>query len=512
MSASETLTCAANVTDETLTAWHDGFLTGEASTALAAHVPACPACQSRLAILARVDALVGAERMPQGGDRLWRDIQHGLARAPATKFTGSWSREAWRSAAVALSALLIVVSFVGVFYASRHSPAAQHTPTAAVPASPTASPALTPLPAVLLAWHPATTPVTLTREISPPQFAVAPSDGNTAYVCSTSPVQPYGPPQLWVTHDRAAHWAEVDSFTALLPRQATIASCQLAVDQNNAATLAVTLDTDGNPTTISPTFIFISTNGGSAWRETRLSVPAELDTLASAGGAAYAVFIPWLLRDPLPSRFWRSTDGMRTWSPVTSRRELGDLGVAQQFWLQPDTGSLLIQLGGSLYTSSDGGNTWSLLSAKSSNSSSSDTTTSNSLLVGQPQQGVPWHICAGTGDTPSSGSPTAFAWQCTVDGGSTWQAIPSGQTEPIAIASDGSLIGELHTPAVVSGVPQPALFRLRSGSGQWQSLGVAPEFRVLYALGPSSGVLWAVPETGVVIDTQQRIFTADYVP
>ncbi len=44
MSASETLTCSANVTDETLTAWHDGFLTGDARTALAAHVPsACPA-------------------------------------------------------------------------------------------------------------------------------------------------------------------------------------------------------------------------------------------------------------------------------------------------------------------------------------------------------------------------------------------------------------------------------------------------------------------------------------
>jgi hypothetical protein len=508
MSASETLTCSAKVTDETLTAWHDGFFTGDARTALAAHVPSCPACQLRLAGLARVDALVGAERMPLAGDRLWHGIQRGIARAPATKFTGSRSRDAWRSAAVALSALLIVVSFVGVFHATRQSPAAQRTPTATV----MASPPLTPLPAVSLAWHPATPPVTLTREISPPQLAVAPSDGNTAYMCSTSPVQPYGPPQLWVTHDRAAHWAEVDSFTALLPRQANIASCQLAVDQNNAATLAVTLYTDGNSTTISPTFIFVSTNGGGAWRETRLSAPAEIDTLASAGGTAYAVFLPWLLHDPLPSRFWRSTDGMHTWSPLTSRRELGELGLAQQFWLQSDTGTLLIQLGGSLYTSSDGGNTWSLLSAKGFNNSGSDTKTSNTLLVGQPQQGVPWHICAGIGDTPSSGSSITFAWQCTVDGGSTWQAIPSGQTLPIAIASDGSVIGELHTPASGSGAPQPALFRLKSGSGRWQSLGVAPEFRVLYALGPSSGALWAVPEMGIVIDTQQRIFTADYVP
>jgi photosystem II stability/assembly factor-like uncharacterized protein len=389
----------------------------------------------------------------------------------------------------ALAVLLLIVGFAGLLL-TRH-PTAAHTTTqhaSQATATPTPRPQPTPFVTGSLAWHAVTLPSGFdaahnNRDV----MAVSPADGNTAYACFGPYVGPSAPPQLWLTHDGAATWRQVIT----LPGPPVAGSCTLTLDALDPQ-IAVYLVTSTGDTGL-PDHAYITRDGGVTW-DAQPGPPAPvIGALATAHGTTYA------LRSAVSSQgssaaLYVSSDGMRTWRLISGHVPYNQMG----FWLDPATGALLLlvntgDVGQELWTTRDGGRSWSQLPAPSMN-----------YIVGTPA-GHPWHIC-GFWATPGAARPNRV--RCSTDGGYTWTAEPDLDAQlkwpdVFAIAADGALLAEGTTD--VSQSTNHTVYRLAPHASRWQALGQAPPQAVFYAAEPGKGLLWSLPEIVGLGDYPQNL-------
>lgn len=348
----------------------------------------------------------------------------------------------------------------------------------------------TPAPAHTLAWSSVNVPqaMQLTPD-DPPSVAIAPSDGNTAYICPS----PYttARQQVWVTHDRGAHWTSGSDVPA-----AHSGGCMLVVDATNPNMLIATVGwyNLGEGPNQGHTLSYLSRDGARTW--TALGAQQTFGELATYGGTTYAlrnVGEPGAGGD---LSLDASRDGLRTWHTVDAAAQ-----SMSAFWLNPTNGALLVQAyneaapWSALWQSSDGGAHWSALSTLN--------ISADKVVVQSPTSGQPWHLCAQAGATGSitdGSAPIA----CSLDGGHTWQFPPVTDSPTFmtiaAITPDGSLLGALND---MPDTDQPAaslvgLFRLPPGSDTWQPLGGLPNSGLGSAniLLAGGDVLWLVAVSG----------------
>ncbi|HST89331.1 MAG TPA: hypothetical protein VLJ14_13225, partial [Ktedonobacterales bacterium] len=334
-------------------------------------------------------------------------------------------------------------------------PAATRAPTA--PATATPLPLLPPVPGTPPSWQSYTLPAGFTLDEPVSTLAVAPSDGNTAYVCQGG-ASPSGA-RVIVTHDRGANWT---------------ARSDVAV--GSACNLVVVDQIDPNIVLAGAAEqVFVTRDGGTTWTPTTPQL-AGVVSLATQGLRTFALGT----FGTSTSRLEVSDDGMRTWRPIDD----AIAGEVQSFWLDAANGHLLTATPRSFWMSDDDGSHWGQLSG----------------LGGRPADYVAraagngnWQICS--------------LAQCTTDSGRTWAPIPPLMVNgtvvapatggrPLALTSDGSL---LATVSVID------LYRLPGAGTRWQALGAPPDPTYSPFVG-GSGVLWALPPGGK--GAHNRIFTA----
>lgn len=381
--------------------------------------------------------------------------------------------------------LLAACSSTGAAPKTQASP---HVTTPGLSVTPAATATVAPLVSQPLSWQPTAASPTVTR----PAY-VAPTDGNTAYLCQPSDDDLSGanapgvPAKIWSTHDRGAHWLRQADVPVAVNRN----DCQIVVDALNPNTAAVVLDLrlrgsgggGGDPTT---TLNYATLDGGASWRLLPASDPYAMDQLATRNGVTYALRSV-LQGNAVTTHLWSSADGMRTWVELGMQipTELGAL------WLNPATGALLVDgtdfdRSHTLWKSEDGGKTFSELAL----------TDTRGFVAQIPIGATDWTICTATYDVQSL-TNQENALTCSTDGGATWQtrsdastaALPvddfTSWTGLLAIAKDGSLLG------VVSQGDTPALVRLPAGASAWLSLGSASPYATFhYGGGPGNGVIW----------------------
>ncbi|MGO8950380.1 MAG: hypothetical protein ACLQUY_22510 [Ktedonobacterales bacterium] len=364
----------------------------------------------------------------------------------------------------------------------------------------------TPLPHIALTWYMGTIPSGAANALAAaplpnfdPGIAIAPSDGNTAYLCiapkdAESVTEVY--PEIWVTHDRAAHWTHVSD----LPTQPmAVASCGLTIDTLDPAILVAQAMPSTGP---GPEESFASFDGGRTWQTlTSPQAVAVQEGFATWGHTTYTMSNIGL---------YRSTDGMRTWQTVTSGIVSAGT-IMRQYWVNPGSGNLLAwteHMSTStsyLWSSQDQGARWRKIS----------TQRVGEFDVQQPRAGHPWVICG----------ISYVAWRntfasvpggirCSSDGGRTWKSYPAptptSQTQSIfvwSISTSGDIIA---VDFLTTG--KSSMLRLVISTRQWQALGAIPsdEDSILYVALPSPGVLWAVPMATTIFRPVADVFTADY--
>lgn len=465
--------CALGVTDEALSALRDEALAPNEASRLAAHVPTCPVCSERVARYEQVGALLRAQRLAGPSADLWEDVRAAVVsdRAPSVARGSRWAmrRPMWSgvgaiAAALAVALLfgLVLRSFQGVGDgATTLAPTATtiqattRAPTA--PATSTALPLLPPVPGMSPSWQGYTLPAGFTLDEPISALAVAPSDGNTAYVCQGG-ASPTGA-RVIVTHDRGASWTTRSDV-------AVGSACNLVVVDQIDPNIVLASSADQ---------MFVTRDSGAAWAPATAQL-AGIVSLATLGPRTFALGA----FGTTSNRLEVSDDGMHTWRPVDDTIA----GEVQSFWLDAANGHLLTATPRSFWMSDDDGSHWSQLSG----------------LGGRPADYVAraardgnWHICSLT--------------QCTTDSGRTWAPIPplvvnrtvvtpATGGRPLALTSDGSL---LATVSVID------LYRLPVASTRWQALGAPPD-PTYSPFASGSGVLWALPPGGK--GAFNRIFTA----
>lgn len=343
---------------------------------------------------------------------------------------------------------------------------------------------------------------------------IAPGDGNTAYSCAYA-----GLWQIWATHDQAEHWTQAATIAADSARDQ---DCLLVVDANQSTHVIAALlprDAYGADTPRSDVQSYVSTDGGTTW--TKLAAPAN-DTplytaLATHGNTTYALARGTCLF--CKQMLYRSTDGTKTWARA-------DTGVFEEkngratrsmfgFWTATN-GDLLATiesgLNGELWRSTDGGDHWSTF-AQTEKSVMGSGPISNNGIVAAGGQAAFWRACVSNIAFASNPHDHTMEITCTLDGGKTWLATGSRETNVnkriLAQAPDGEVLATTFEGY------HSALVRIAPGRQTWESLGTAPgPFSFTYARGADGkrGVLWSNMTTETDQQGQDRtiIYTATY--
>lgn len=204
-------------------------------------------------------------------------------------------------------------------------------------------------------------------------FMVAPSDGNTVYVCIAAQVGAVEHPQLWVTHDRALHWARLTD----VPTTRNATGCDFGVDQLDSRIVTVTTylaGADGGALAPPAQWErFVSFDGGKTW-----SARATGGSTFLLGGhfhatwqsKTYAALYLLPLAEHPVARLFVSDDQMRSWTaidaPIIASAAVRTLPPDQRnVWnvqVHPSTGELLATVAGwQLWESPDGGAHWTQL-------------------------------------------------------------------------------------------------------------------------------------------------------
>ena len=389
----------------------------------------------------------------------------------------------------------------------KRLPAPTVTPIATVAPSPTVS--ATPLPAHPLAWQMVASPPGFTlREIGADTLVVAPGDGRHAYACtSNSPQGTRAAYTLWTSADSGMHWAKTPSQPALQPAD----QCVLAVDALDPARAVVSLMLDNAQAPTTTYVAYTTLDGGASW-QLLTGTQGGVTQIITVRGATYL-----LLNTATTAHIEVSTDGLRSWHTADAdilRPTASDTSGERisRLWGNPYTGELLaLALAGgspkqpSLWSSVDGGQHWSRIAAQL-----------NAEYAVQPA-GTVWRFCAYVyAGGPDAAHPdqvqcatTSTPQQPTTRPGLT-SALAASPRAVVGIAGDGALLAIGSTPNTLcckSGASHE-LYRLPADASQWQDLGPLPEFTATLAATPGTGMLWSLPAVGIILDQQQRFYTA----
>jgi photosystem II stability/assembly factor-like uncharacterized protein len=342
--------------------------------------------------------------------------------------------------------------------------------------------------------------------------ALAQSDGDTAYMCNLA----NGQAQVWVTHDRAAHWTVAGS----VPVTSSMTECYIAVDalQPRQALLRTykilccqEVDYEGR--------IYLTTDGGVTW--TPRDAPAEetpiFSHLATLGGVSYT------LAGTLPrshdisgyGALFMSRDGMRTWTRIDAGVFVQKGGRTERdinrFWLA-SSGELLAEVNNhtsapfyELWRSDDQGAHWSQIGMGYSGTADPGGIDPGGVIVADGQNQRFWRACAAYQKSGDRTHPSVQQISCTLDGGATWLDTGgdnSYHVEAFAQASDGALLAV--TPNPFHGESPTKLLRVTPGQSAWESLGALPARDATLAPFAAAGTLW------LLNDTLTTIYTATY--
>lgn len=469
--------CALGVTDEALSALRDEALSPNEVRRLAEHLPGCPVCSERVARYEQVGTLLRGQRLAGPNANLWKDVRAAVVsgRAPSMARDGWWAmrRHRWSGVGAIAAALTVALLFglvlhgfqaVGSGVTTTLAPtataiqAATRAPTA--PATSTALPLLPPVPGTPPSWQRYTLPAGFSLFYPVSTLAIAPSDGNTAYMCQGGAALA----RVIVTHDRGASWTERSGV-------ALGSTCSLDVVDQLDPNIVLAGAAEQ---------MFVTRDGGATWASTSPSL-VGIFSLATQDSRSFALG----RFGTTVNRLEVSDDGMRTWRPVDD----AIAGEVQSFWQDATSGHLLAATPRSFWTSDDGGSHWSQLSGLDGRSAN---------YVARATGDGNWQICSLT--------------QCTTDSGRAWVPIPplvvkgtvigsDTSDRPLALASDGSLLASL---------PGLDLYRLPLAGARWQVLGAPPDQPLYFAIyapaAGGSGVLWALPPGGK--GAYDHIFTA----
>lgn len=543
MSANTIPNCPLALPVETLSAWRDGALAPEEAHDIERHVADCDACRARLADYDAIAAALAAIRVPApaGGYRQNPRTSGRAARVTARPVTHTRLRIAGGLGALA-AVLLLALAFAQVFSAfggRGRLPGTGGTPVAtpAATATATSTQPLPPVQGVPLAWQ---ARAALPAGIHPyptgfpgrggQNFALAASNGTSAYACDVTPSPSSGPlptdavTHVWATHDAGAHWTEALDIAD----QSDATSCTVSVDAYDPAMVLASSSWAFRTAPPAPnqSANYVSYDGGDTWQRLPgnqlILQPATMRSDPQNSTYAIHETQPGTgINSPLSMDFAVSRDGLRTWTPIDADiLHATPQQTLLRFWLNPGDGALLVETQEAetenlrLWTSADGGAHWSELAQ-----TISQATMLGDFVVQTSSAGaaVPWSICAAT--NPVGAHSTALT--CSVDGGRTWTQRPSltlppsessgsaqGASGPIeqviAIASDGAVLETW--PDRQHG---ETLYRLPEGASRWESLGSVPQTSVYYLPGPGGGLLWALPSPDSS-DTSTGVYTAAY--
>jgi hypothetical protein len=362
-----------------------------------------------------------------------------------------------------------------------------------------------------LAWQPIANPTGFQPRLTSANIlAVAPSDGRTAYACAQPNADPPAAPlRGWVTHDGGATWST-------LPLPQVAGWCSLVVDEVNPrdVLLGVSQNPPAGGTTL-PDLYYRSTDGGATWQGIPGLDGSLVYQFASYRGAVYA------LRDATPgsvgdfAHVQVSTDGMLGWRTIDDAFFSSDNSAAQ-FWLNPFNGELLASnVPGPVYgipmssatsalilRSSDSGAHWHDLGAPPIRPGGA-----SNVFVQPAQASHAWGVCV------ANTSDAAVVLECSDDSDQRWHdmtRLDTGDATKLprytAYTSDGAILAVVTT-TLGNGMDTYNVYRLPAGAQRWLALGPTPEHSLLYApTARSDGVLWSVPEPGIVADEQGRVF------
>jgi photosystem II stability/assembly factor-like uncharacterized protein len=513
--------CEHGIPAHAVSAWRDGGQPASEAERVAAHLAECAASRARLAEYDALTQALRAQREPLADDRLWEAVHTRInqTRTGTPMPTRRTPRRLLGSLATLAAVLALLLSFALLLSHSLGS-----HPTVFTPARATA----TPTPIITTSgWSQTVLPAGLT--LSGPSLVIAPSDGNIAYACVTaqdanqSPRPGLRTNQIWVTHDRGAHWQRMTD-----PPGPPINQCFLQVDTLDPAIVVAygrsiplySTPPVGTPPTLMANgggeFSAVTFDGGVTWQQPAGDSSSGIEGFATSGRTIYAVRC--CASDPSSGlRLMVSRDGMRTWTPVDAAIVAAGQGVST-FFYRPDTGELLAMAYGvnnldqSLWESSDGGAHWSELPSPA-------TGFFDTYVAQQPTPGQPWHLCAETFNPAHSasanqGPPTGIV--CSDDGGHHWASRPLPEPSPaglklLGITKGGDLLAES------GGSGADRLYRLPAGSDQWQMFDTPPGAGVstIFVSSPGAGALWAVPVPPSFYspyDPRGRIYTKDYAP
>src|SRR5262249_48790477 len=188
-----------------------------------------------------------AQRLPGPRASLWSDVQAAIAAAERRRLRPLLprrlphraARPVWTGLGAMAATLTVTVLFglvlrgmlaghTGTTIRVPRTATAEQTETQS--ATPTAlatqSPYLSPVPGTPPSWHSDTLPQGIQLDQHVTALTVAPSNGNTAYICGDVPIDSPFPEKVLVTYDRGTHWTNVSSVPAYAP-------CNLIVDETN---------------------------------------------------------------------------------------------------------------------------------------------------------------------------------------------------------------------------------------------------------------------------------------
>ncbi len=579
-----TLTCPLKIDSRTLSDWRDGQLNQAAAERVRAHIAHddCAACQAHLADYDAIGDFLRMQRVPRAsaldmeslrptllngdegrsllrllpfrggapleapanathaedaGDNLEpadRPLATRTAPSSATQtpiplgkrtprsLVNQRRKRLWRGISASVAAALIVFALAQLLLhaAAIRSLVGSHTAHKGTPSVVKSATAQTYHSVQQIVWRGATLPPGFAPDqYSTNTFAVAPSDGDTAYTCYPTGAPAQTAPQFWVTHD-AHTWSQLTTFPS-----AAHGWCAITVDESDPNRMVVGLSYPGPPDTATnaPDSYFATEDGGRSWRRITGLGDTDLLSLATVGGAYYALLQPepFSADVSVGNRLMVSRDGMRTWIYADTGLIGGtDTQILQQVWANPFTNELVALTeanGGAfqqyLWESRNGANSWRLVSHIAN----------AQYVMQQPTAGHAWAFCA-YDHSPTPNDPTrpdqVICSPLDTDAPSVrpgigvtftsteGQPVFAGQLIGLTTHGDLLMIGQGTNPLKSAKINE--IYRLPAGSSTWQDLGArfVPQQLVLYAPTASGGeVLWEIPTAD---DSTGSIYLATY--
>ncbi len=155
--ARNTLDCAANISDETLSGWRDFPPAPAEMTRIREHITTCPVCQQRLVEFDMMASALSRQREIEPGDRILAGVRRRATLASNRSHGLSWHVWGGLGALAAVSVLVLLFVYVfGGIASHTTNPLNGKTPIASHVASPSptlapATPTLAPAPPIATA-------------------------------------------------------------------------------------------------------------------------------------------------------------------------------------------------------------------------------------------------------------------------------------------------------------------------------------------------------------------------